>query len=213
MTIERVLLIRHGETDWNVQGRWQGFEQTPLNAQGRTQAKALADYLRHRPIAAIYSSDLLRAWQTATALGETLGLTPEPHTDWREHHLGIFQGLTRDAIQAKYPNEWASMRADQMGYVIPKGESRRDLQRRAHRAWDAILERARGPEVAIVSHGGTIKMLLMRLFGELPEVMEAHLPNTSVTTVERSGQGWRLVEIGATPHLVSANGREIEGSA
>src|SRR5262245_28159365 len=109
MTIERVLLIRHGETEWNNLGRWQGFEQTDLNEVGLLQAKTLAEYVRPHPISAIYSSDLLRALQTAAPLGEALGITPVAHADWREQNLGIFQGLTRDEIEATYPAEWASM--------------------------------------------------------------------------------------------------------
>jgi broad specificity phosphatase PhoE len=211
MTVEQVLLIRHGETEWNVLGRWQGYEQTPLNDLGIAQAKALAKYLRYRPIAAIYSSDLLRAWQTATALGDALGIEPESYADLREHHLGIFQGLTRHEIQEKYPAEWTQMQTDYWDYVIPDGESRASTLRRAYRAWETCLERGKGSEIAIVSHGGTIKMLLMKLFGEIPTVVESYLPNTSITSLERNGQGWRLVEIGATPHLLSANGRGVEG--
>ncbi len=211
MTVERVLLIRHGETEWNVLGRWQGHEQTPLNDLGVAQANALASYLRSHPIAAIYSSDLLRAWQTAIALGEAVGVNPELFEDWREHNLGIFRGLTRDEIQAQYSAEWMLMQTDYWDYVIPDGESRADTQRRAHRAWETCLEQARGSEIAVVSHGGTIKMLLMKLFGEISAVMDTYLPNASITTIERNGQGWRLVEIGATPHLRNVNGRAVVG--
>jgi broad specificity phosphatase PhoE len=211
MSVERVHLIRHGETEWNHLGRWQGHEQTSLNESGVAQANALANYLSRRPIAAIYSSDLLRAWQTASILGDAMRVKPEPLLDLREHQLGIFQGLTRDEILEKFSAEWALMRSNYWDYAIPNGESRGDTQCRAYRAWEVILEQARGSEIAIVSHGGTIRMLLMKLFGEVPEVMDTHLPNTSITTVERSGQDWRLAEIGATPHLLNANGRNTEG--
>lgn len=211
MTIQRVLLIRHGQTEWNAAGRWQGHEQTPLNTEGQAQTKALAVYLRDRPIRALYSSDLLRAWQTAGALAEALRLTPQADADWREHHLGIFQGMTREQIEVRYPAEWTLMHSDYWEYVFPNGESRGDLRQRACRAWETVLARAGGPEVAVVSHGGTIKMLLLRLFGETPEIMNFHIPNTSITTLERHTNDWRLVEIGSAPHLASANGREIEG--
>jgi broad specificity phosphatase PhoE len=212
MTIERVLLIRHGETEWNSSGRWQGFEQPILNEVGRAQARALAEHLRKRPIAAIYTSDLLRALHTAQPLADALGLTPIPNPDWREQHLGVFQGLTREQIQAQYPDEWAAMRAHHLDFVIPNGESRRNLQDRAFRAWSSILANAPGPEVAVVSHGGTIKFLLLKLFDDAPEVMDAHFLNTSITTVERNGSRWHLAEISATPHLKCAAGREMEGA-
>jgi broad specificity phosphatase PhoE len=212
MTIERVLLIRHGETEWNSSGRWQGFEQTLLNAVGRAQAEALAEHLRSHPITAIYTSDLLRALHTAQPLADALGLTPILHPDWREQNLGVFQGLTREQIQAKYPDEWAAMRTYQMDFVIPSGESRRNLQDRAYRAWESVLASAQGPEVAVVSHGGTIKFLLLKLFRDAPEVVDAHFLNTSITTVERNRNGWRLAEISATPHLSRADGGEMEGA-
>jgi probable phosphoglycerate mutase len=202
MAVERIHLIRHGETDWNATGRWQGFAQIPLNAQGMAQAQALAVYLQHRPIKAIYSSDLLRAWQTASALGDVLGITPQSHVDWREHHLGIFQGLTREEIQSTYPQEYAGLNSDYLDFVIPQGESRLALQNRVHRIWEATLEWAEGPEVAIVSHGGAIKMLLLKLFADdKPELRQVYLPNTCISTIERNGHGWQLVEVGITPHL------------
>jgi broad specificity phosphatase PhoE len=210
MTVERVLLIRHGETEWNHIGRWQGFEQIPLNDVGVSQAAALAQHLSQQSIAAIYSSDLLRAVQTATPLCEALGLTPITHPDWREQNLGIFQGLTRDEIEAKYPAEWMSMQAG-LGYVIPNGESRADLQRRAYRAWESIVANGDGPQVAVVTHGGTIKALLRKLSGNAPAVMKVYIPNTSITPVECNGAGWKLVEIGVTPHLDGAEGHEPEG--
>src|SRR5262245_3515870 len=107
MAVERVLLIRHGQTDWNAAGRWQGFEEIPLNDEGWAQARALAAYLSNQngKINAIYSSDLIRAFQTASAIGEAFKLNPQPDPRWREMNLGIFQKLTRDEITARYPME------------------------------------------------------------------------------------------------------------
>jgi len=202
MAVKRVYVIRHGVTDWNAAERWQGFAQVPLNEEGVRQAKLLARYLRSRPITAIYSSDLLRSWDTAVELGKALGVTPQANADLREHDLGIFQAMTRQEIEAKYPHELAALHADYLDYVIPNGESRRDLQNRVYRAWETIVSEAEGPDIAIVSHGGSIKMLLLRLFeADHPDLMAVRLPNTSITTIERNGAGWRLVEIGATPHL------------
>ncbi len=201
MTLERVYLIRHGETDWNAAERWQGFADVRLNEEGMRQAKTLARYLRSRPITAIYSSDLLRSWETALELGQVLGVTPQSNQDLREHHLGIFQALTREEIKANYPREYAAIHTD-FDFVVPNGESRRDLQKRMYRAWESIIREAEGPEIAIVSHGGSIKMLLLKLFETgHPELNQLRLPNTSITTLERDGAGRRLVEAGATPHL------------
>lgn len=201
MTPERVLLIRHGETDWNAQRRWQGYEPTALNEIGFTQAKALAKHLASRPIRAIYSSDLPRALQTAETLGSTLKLKPEIDLRWREINIGIFQGHTTDELERLYPGELAMWVSTDLSYMVPKGESRRALQIRAHEAWKAVIERPHGPEIAVISHGGTIKALMRELIGDHDPRLSIHLTNTSITTFERSGTGWRLKGTAETPHL------------
>lgn len=206
--VERVLLIRHGETDWNAAGRWQGFEQIPLNAQGLGQARALASYLRERPIQALCTSDLSRAFQTASAVGDSLGIAPQVDERWRELNLGIFQGLTMSDIESQYPDELVAWRANYMGYKVPGGESRLEMQGRAYQAWLEISSQPEGPEVAIVSHGGTIKLLLMKLFeNDGAMIRNMHIANTSITILEHqphsSSSPWRLSEFAITPHLIS----------
>jgi len=203
MTLQRVYLIRHGLTDWNADGRWQGFESIPLNETGRMQARALAAHF-HRPLAGIYSSDLSRAWETACILGEALQIMPHADPRLREFNLGIFQGYTHDEISKRFPEELAGLRADYMGYRIPNGEMRCQLQARAYAAFQDIVASAPGAEVAIVSHGGTIKMLLIKLLGDSDDLRALHIDNTSITTLERNGDGWHLAEAAMTPHLAFA---------
>ncbi len=200
MTLERVLLIRHGETDWNVAGRGQGFARTDLNANGRSQALALAAYLAGRPIRSIYSSDLPRTVQTAMPLAEQLSLKIQYDERWREINLGIFEGLTRAEALQQYPQEAAARLADYMHYVLPKGESRRQLQDRAYAAWQTLTDQAAGPEAVVVSHGGTLQMLLRKLFSD-DERLNGGLTNTSITTLQRVGQHWDLIGMAETPHL------------
>lgn len=202
-SIERVFLIRHGQTDWNLDGRWQGVLPVGLNNEGHLQARELANYLSARPIKTIVSSDIPRAFDTAKAIGDVLSVTVQTDERLREFNLGIFQGLTRDQIAERYPQEWQGFRADYWNYVVQQGESRRDLQNRAYAAWHSILQEAIGPEVAIVSHGGTIRMLLFRLFEDVPGLNEIHIDNTSLTTIERQGDSWHLAEIAAVPHLLT----------
>lgn len=200
--IERVLLIRHGQTDWNMLGRWQGTLPVGLNDEGRTQAGLLAAALASRPIRTIISSDLPRALDTAAAIGEVVGVQPQIDLRWREFNLGIFQGHTREEIVATFGPQWAAYQADHWHYVIPEGESRTDLQNRVHQAWQDMLATAVGPEVAIVSHGGSLKMLLIKLFSDIvPDMDSVHLANTSVTVLERGAHGWHLAEIASTTHL------------
>lgn len=210
MTLQHVYLIRHGQTAWNIEGRWQGLEAVPLNEVGLAQARALAASW-DKPLSAIYSSDLPRAWQTAEILGEAAGVTPTPDHRLREFNLGIFQGLTWDEMHVKYPNEIAAFRADYMGYAIPQGESRYQLQARTYAAFVDIVQTAQG-DVAIVSHGGALKVLLFKLFGETPELHKLRLENTGVTTLRRNGAGWQLVETNAVHHLTSVEPTRDEGS-
>jgi broad specificity phosphatase PhoE len=199
--VERVLLVRHGVTDWNQSGRWQGFEPVALNEEGWSQARRLANHLRGSGISAIYTSDLPRAWQTATSVGDVLGLTPQVDVDWREFNLGIFQGLTREESAQKYPDEWEAFRRNYWDYLIPGGESRRDLQRRIYSAWERLIAKDTGPQVMVVSHGGALKMLLLKLFADHPEIESVHFGNTSITTLEKGRHGWHLVELAVMPHL------------
>jgi broad specificity phosphatase PhoE len=201
MAPERILLIRHGETDWNATGRWQGFAPTDLNATGRAQAEALAGYLADWSIDSLYSSDLPRSLQTALPLARTLRLEPQLDPRWREINLGIFQGLTYAEIEARYPQELSLRNADIWEYAHQEGESRRDLQRRAYAAWLDVSTRTNGRQAAVVSHGGTIRTLLWKLFGEDDSRLDVHIPNTSITALERAGDSWALREIAVTPHL------------
>jgi broad specificity phosphatase PhoE len=202
MERRRILLIRHGQTQWNVEGRWQGTLATSLNTNGFAQARALARALRSRPITAIYTSDLQRAVQTATVLGSVFNLTPVEDPRWRELNLGIFQGLTFPEIVKRHPQELGAMEANYLDYEIPDGESRRMLQARAHAALQSIIEREHEGEVAVVTHGGTIRALLLRLFGDNSKVKGLRIPNTSVTTIEVNSGSWHLIEAASTAHLV-----------
>lgn len=215
MPVERVYLIRHGETEWNNNGRWQGNLDTPLNDHGRQQARKLAKYLSTRPIADVYSSDLSRALETARTLADALGLTPQTDPRLRELHLGIFQGLTRDEIKEKYPQQLADNHNDYMDHVIPQGESRRQLQARMWAAWNDITASATGPEAVIVSHGGALKVLLFKLFeADAPALSNLHIGNTTITTISQHSSGWRITGLAAAPHLMDdakVTTDEIEG--
>jgi broad specificity phosphatase PhoE len=202
LAIERVLLIRHGQTDWNIEGRWQGYEPVALNAEGWAQARLLAEALRDRPIRTIISSDLPRAFETATTIGQVVGVAPQVDELWREFNLGVFQGHTLDEIKIRFPQEWESYQANYWDHIIAKGESRSMLQARVYKAWESALRNSEGPEVVIVSHGGSIKLLLLKLFNDVvPDLEGAHFANTSVTTIERAENDWRLLDIGSVQHL------------
>ena len=116
----RVLLVRHGETVWNQENRWQGQADTPLSQTGYDQARQLARRLQNeeRPIRAIYTSDLSRARDTADILGQVLGSTPLETAAWREMDIGTWSGLTTSEVATRHAEEWARLR---QGEDLPRG--------------------------------------------------------------------------------------------
>jgi len=202
VTPTRVLCIRHGETDWNAAGRWQGHAPVPLNAAGYAQSQALGRYLARNGwgIAAIYSSDLPRAMQTAQAIAEALGLVVRPDSRLRETDLGEWQGLTREEVLAWDAERYAAYLADWRRIPAPGGEARLAVGARARAAFDEIAAHHAGQTVALVTHGGTLGMLLETLFGPLER---PSLTNTSITVIERTTPEapWVLVRVAWAPHL------------
>lgn len=203
--MKRILLIRHGQTDWNAEGRWQGQLQVPLNDAGLEQARLLGAYLQDHPITAVFSSDLSRAHTTATRVAEPHALNVQADTRWRELHLGILQGLTTNEINTQHGDVALKMREDYLDYVVPQGESRRAMQTRAYEAYREIVASEPGPEIAIVSHGGTIRVVLMKLFGD--DIVQKSVRNTSISIIETDGEKHRLLETAITPHLVTDSER------
>ena len=200
----RVLLIRHGETDWNAEGRWQGHAPIPLNATGTRQSAALGRYLAANGyrLDRLVSSDLERAAQTAAAISAALDMPVQPDARLREIDLGEWQGLTRDEITQWDGDRYAAYRNDWRDTPVPSGESRRIVQVRARAAFDDWTAQYAGQTLAIVTHGGTLGMLLESLFGQIER---PSLSNTSITIVERAAEddAWTLECVAWTPHLAA----------
>ncbi len=160
-----VYLARHGETEWNALGRWQGHTDVPLHAVGHEQARALGERARALGVAAVASSDLARARDTARAVAAALGVSPAyVDADLRERAFGRFEGLTRAECQARFPEAWALYARDPR-VAPPDGEPQTALVARARRA----VLRASGELAApamLVTHGGTIRALVADVTGE-----------------------------------------------
>lgn len=199
---KRILLIRHGQTDWNTEGRWQGMMDVPLNATGVAQAKALAAYMKNEyKLDTLHSSDLQRASHTARLIGEAQGVAAAYDERLRELNIGILQGMTYQEMSEKYPTVVSHMRADYLGFVFPEGESRKMLQERAYAFWQDVIEPAGDQQIGIVTHGGVIRMLLLRLFENEIGIDSHGFSNTSVSVIEQEEVGWRLAQVGSTVHL------------
>lgn len=198
MPVKTVFLIRHGETDYNREGRFQGTLQIPLNQTGHDQAQALGQYLQDESIDAIYTSHLLRAYETAEYVAKVSNLTVRQDPRLAEVNLGKFQGLARNKMAETYPQEFRMYDSGDMSYTPPGGESRRSVQERITSAWLEITEQTYYDTVTIVSHGAALKILLRHMFYRVEDI---RLPNTSITTLIRFHNVWEIQSFAEIPHL------------
>jgi probable phosphoglycerate mutase len=155
-----ILLVRHAETDWNRDSRWQGHADPPLNETGRAQARALAEALAGERVDAINASDLRRAFETAEIIGEALGVQVTPDSGLREIDVGSWSGLTRDEVAERFP-DWQTH----------DGETPEELQARVVAAVRGIAARHPDGHVVIVTHGGSIRSLERHVNGESARVV------------------------------------------
>ena len=165
------------------------------------QARALANYIRHIGMGALYTSDLKRALETADCLAEQLRLSSRSRMQrLRERSIGLWQGLTLAEMRAWYPDEYAAMLKDVDGYRVPGGESRDDVRVRVTAALNDILKADTSETVGILSHTTAIKILLSDLIPGY-DPLDVDLDNTSVTTIRRKDDGWELVAVDDVMHL------------
>jgi broad specificity phosphatase PhoE len=200
--VTTLLLIRHGQTDHNAAGRWQGHLDVPLNENGQAQAQALAQRLADWPIEAVYSSDLQRAMQTAVAIATPHTLQPTFDPIWRERDVGAFQSLNSQEIQTKFPAVWADML--KTGVLNPpNGEHQTSLRERAERALAQVLSQHEGQMIAIVSHGALLNGLISNVLG-IPRERFGRFRlngNTGLSIVENNSRGPVLTLLNDTSHL------------
>ncbi|MGB1285267.1 MAG: histidine phosphatase family protein [Aggregatilineales bacterium] len=199
MSVQRVYIVRHGETAYNYARRLQGFLPVPLNETGQAQATALGDYLKDTRIDMVYTSDLQRCTETAELACGGRDLTIVHDERLREVNLGQFQGLTRDQIAELYPLEYMRWSGND-AYVVPGGESRIMVKKRMHIAWKDIIATSTGEHIMIVSHGGAIRQLLLAIL-DTDSVSSTGIPNTSLTILNRHEEIWQAELLAATPHL------------
>ncbi|MDQ3652468.1 MAG: histidine phosphatase family protein [Acidobacteriota bacterium] len=167
MEVTHVLMIRHGQSEGNAEQRFGGHSPTPLSARGRQEAEATARALQSESITAIYSSDLLRAVETATPLAEALGLEVIQTSAFRERSVGHMEGLTFEEAATRHPDEYAALLRRDFEHVLLGGESYRQLLDRGSQQLDRIIEQHRGGTIVVFSHTGTICILALHLMGAL----------------------------------------------
>ncbi|HEV2763262.1 MAG TPA: histidine phosphatase family protein [Pyrinomonadaceae bacterium] len=205
--ITRVLLIRHGQSQGNAERRFGGHSPTPLSERGRAQAEATARALEREEVGAIYSSDLLRAVETAEPLARAKGLDIRTTGAFRERSVGAMEGLTFEEAAEKHPEEYAALLRRDFEHVILGGESYRQLLDRAARELDRAIREHRGSTLAVFSHSGTICILVLHLMGALdaPALRPVWVSssNCGVTRFELHDDGFtRLLAVNDTRHLL-----------
>jgi probable phosphoglycerate mutase len=194
--LRRIVVLRHGRTRWNAERRYQGQADPPLDEVGQAQAVEVAALIAAMRPDLLISSDLARARQTAEHVATLSSVPVRQDVRLRERHLGHWQGLTRDEVAARYPDEFADWLA---GRDVTRrgGESRKEVAERALELVDEL------PEVAmtvLVSHGATAMCLSAALLGlpQTPSIL-APLANCHWTELRDAGTGWTLRAHNAGP--------------
>ncbi len=192
-----IYVVRHGRTTLNAQGRFRGLADPPLDEIGLAEADAVAALIAagpnaHRPLAAIATSRLVRARQTAEAIGLAAGREPFVLDELLDLDHGHWQGLTPDEAQALDPDEYQLFRRDPRSATAPGGEAMADVEARMRSAMRSLATRYPGEEMVAVSHEIPIRLLVSGLRGlDGPQVWEFDLPTASVTTlIHRVASGW-----------------------
>jgi probable phosphoglycerate mutase len=209
-----LIVIRHGETAWNREKRMQGTTDTPLSDVGREQARALGRRLADRAFAALYTSDLARAWDTARAIAELTGREAVTDARLQERRFGIFEGLTAEEIVARYPEEHARFASRDPDYAVPGGESARNFTGRCIGCLAEIAGRHPGCEVVVVTHGLVLDSLYRAAHG-LDHGARRPVPliNASLNVFGYGGGAWRLELWGDISHLAADQVTVYRGAA
>lgn len=180
----QIYLVRHGQTEWNLQGRWQGQMDSNLTALGLSQAKAVAARLKHLQFDALYSSDLGRTYKTAKEIAAITGHEIVKDERLRERRGGIMEGNTLDEAKAKFPEHFeVELHERDADFTFPGGESELELRDRAMDALTALAQRHPGERIVAVSHGAILNTFLRYVLGTQPTSWRFRLNNCGLSVV------------------------------
>jgi broad specificity phosphatase PhoE len=202
----QVLLIRHGQSQGNAEGRFGGHTDTPLSPRGRKQANATARALSSEKFDAIYSSDLPRAIETASPLAKRTGVQLETTDALRERSVGVMEGLTFEEAAEQHPDQYRALLHRDFEHVLLGGESYRQMFDRASRKLDQAIAQHQDGRIAIFTHTGTICILILHLMGALdaPDLKPVWIAtsNCGIARFDLRSDGFvRVVCINDTRHL------------
>jgi 2,3-bisphosphoglycerate-dependent phosphoglycerate mutase len=200
--LTELIFIRHGETDWNLQQRFQGQIDVPLNATGLVQAQRLAARMAAEAPTLLFSSDLQRAQQTAAPLAAAWGRQPLLVPGLREQSFGLLEGLDVPSIQRQHPELWRQWRVQQADFALPGGESTRQFHARVQQAVQALVAAHAGQRLVVVTHGGVLDMLWRSARAEaLDGLRQCAIPNTGINRLRWADGRLHIDTWGDDAHL------------
>ncbi|RZI69280.1 histidine phosphatase family protein [Variovorax guangxiensis] len=198
----RLIVVRHGETAWNVDTRIQGQLDIGLNATGERQAQQLGEALADETVAAVYASDLSRAWNTARAVAGSLGIEVIAEPRLRERAFGQFEGRTFADIEANSPDDARRWRTRDPEFAPAGGESLIVFRERVTAVVAELSARHPGEQVVLVAHGGVMDVLYRAATGQALQAPRTwHLGNAAINRLLWTPQGLSLVGWGDIAHL------------
>ena len=196
-----IILIRHGETEWNSQKRMQGHSNSDLSEVGRGQIQALGELMKNVSFDHIYSSDSLRARQTAEAITQYSGHTLQFDQRIREKNLGVFEGLTSTEAKERHPEIYRLFKTAGANYVIDEGESTQQLLERALEFIEEIRLRHPQERVVMVTHGGVVRVLMKHALGlSIDAPTRFIIKNTGIFGLIWN-ENWLVTRMGGVSHL------------
>lgn len=200
--MNRLFMVRHGVTDWNDAGIYQGQSDVPLSDAGRRQIAALRERLREERFAVCYTSALQRARVSAEILLEGRPCPVRQTMDLNEMHYGAWEGLSRSQIKERFPEDWARFRADPLRHPPSGGETLRDVQLRVARMLTGIAGEFHDADILVVAHGGSLRAIVAHYLDlEPPDFWKLRLDNASISVVEVNARGGLLALFNDTAHL------------
>ena len=204
MATPKIVLWRHGQTDWNIENRFQGHTDIDLNSHGEKQAVQMANALRAIDLKfdVLYTSDLLRAAKTAKAIENTFRVSAISDESLRERHLGALQGLTTSDAPKLEPELWESHLRRDLDHELRGGESIKQFGARIQGALERIRLAHPGKTILLVSHGGALDMMYRLASNQALEADKAvNVPNASLSWISHDGSAWKVDRWADTSHL------------
>ena len=198
----QLIIIRHGETEWNLEGRIQGHLDSPLTETGRAQAEAIAERLQTVEVNALYSSDLGRAYTTAQFVSHKTGQVILTDKRLRELYLGKFEGLTEEDVEKRFPEAYVYLKKADPGYIYPGGESKEQFSLRVISCLEELMVKHEGEQIVVITHGGALSRLIRYTLG-MPVVgsNEYKTCNAALNVFSYENKRWQLEIWGDLSHL------------